>query len=289
MHELEKDLRWTMNPITNRTKRIAPIRNRRQSIALLGIVVPLLIWRTITLYFPLHGAPQTWLRPLLFPLLFSFGFAALVWLLRSATLPAAGTGLLVCLILARVPSPGARFGAIPALITLFVITFVATRLGRAAKERRGLAEPRSGRKASQIIANLGIAALCVSAGWYAACIAALAEAAADTASSEIGQAWGGQPWLITTLRRVPRGKDGGVSLQGTAAGIAAAALVVAAAGLRQQEGLVFAAACAGLIFDSLLGAIVEERGWIGNDLVNFTSTLFSALLVLAWKLLCSAR
>jgi uncharacterized membrane protein len=34
----------------------------------------------------------------------------------------------------------------------------------------------------------------------------------------------------------------------------------------------------GLFFDSLLGATVERRGWIGNDLVNFTSTLFAAAL-----------
>ena len=41
---------------------------------------------------------------------------------------------------------------------------------------------------------------------------------------------------------------------------------------------VFAAGCAGLIFDSMLGATVERKGWLGNDLVNFTSTVFAALL-----------
>ncbi len=34
----------------------------------------------------------------------------------------------------------------------------------------------------------------------------------------------------------------------------------------------------GLFFDSVLGATVERRGWMGNDLVNFTSTLFAAIL-----------
>jgi uncharacterized membrane protein len=34
----------------------------------------------------------------------------------------------------------------------------------------------------------------------------------------------------------------------------------------------------GLFFDSLLGATVERRGWIGNDLVNFVSTLVAALI-----------
>jgi uncharacterized membrane protein len=36
----------------------------------------------------------------------------------------------------------------------------------------------------------------------------------------------------------------------------------------------------GLFFDSLLGATVERKGWIGNDLVNFTSTAFAAALSL---------
>jgi uncharacterized membrane protein len=34
----------------------------------------------------------------------------------------------------------------------------------------------------------------------------------------------------------------------------------------------------GLFFDSLLGATLERRGWVGNDLVNFISTLFAAVL-----------
>jgi len=41
------------------------------------------------------------------------------------------------------------------------------------------------------------------------------------------------------------------------------------------------AACAGLFFDSFLGATIERRGWIGNDLVNFTSTLVAALIATA--------
>jgi uncharacterized membrane protein len=32
----------------------------------------------------------------------------------------------------------------------------------------------------------------------------------------------------------------------------------------------------GLFFDSVVGATVERRGWVGNDLVNFASTAFAA-------------
>lgn len=42
--------------------------------------------------------------------------------------------------------------------------------------------------------------------------------------SYILQAYGTTAYLITTLKRVPRGTEGAVSLEGTAAGIVAAAL-----------------------------------------------------------------
>jgi uncharacterized membrane protein len=42
----------------------------------------------------------------------------------------------------------------------------------------------------------------------------------------------------------------------------------------------FAAGVAGLFFDSLLGATVERKGWINNDLVNFCSTAFAAAISL---------
>jgi uncharacterized protein (TIGR00297 family) len=258
-------------------------RDGRQSAALVWIVTPLLAVGAA--YAPLHAAARgSSLAPWITPLLLSAGFAALVWLLKAATRPAAAIGFLVCMILAQ--QPGVH--ALPALVALFLLTFAATRFGRSKKESQRLAEGRSGRRASQIVANLGVAALCGSLGWHAGCIAALAEAAADTVSSEIGQAVGGEVWLITTGRRVAAGTDGGISAAGTGAGVVAAALVVAAAamhdGLWPEVLLAFAAACAGLIFDSVLGATVERRGWLGNDLVNFSSTLFAAAIAVIWLL-----
>lgn len=53
--------------------------------------------------------------------------------------------------------------------------------------------------------------------------ASFASKLADTTSSEIGKAYGQTTYLITNLQRVPRGTEGAVSLEGTAAGVAAAA------------------------------------------------------------------
>ena len=227
---------------------------------------------------------------------FSAGFGLLVWRLRSATGPAAAMGAVICLniLLGQwggrgVPSAGWRDTGLPALLALFVLTFAATRFGRSRKEAMGTAEARTGRRAAQVVANLGVAGLCAGAGatvWMAACVAALAEATADTVSSEMGQVFAGSRWgrtlLITTGRPVAAGTDGGVSVAGTLFGMAGALVTVVMSPFALTGGAllltVFAAGCAGLIFDSMLGATVERRGWLGNDLVNFTSTVFAALL-----------
>jgi uncharacterized protein (TIGR00297 family) len=271
-----------------RQKAISEKRDGMQSRGLVWGIAPLLAFGA--LYPPIQAAARgASLMPWIVPLLLSFGFAALVWMLRAATAPASGIGFLVCMLLAQPQklwgTGGSFHMALPALMALFVLTFVATRFGRSKKEARNLAETRSGRRASQIVANLGMAGLCAALGWYAGCIAALGEAAADTVSSEIGQAVGGTAVLITTGQRVPAGTDGGLSVAGSVAGVVAAAIVVAvgaASTMRWTEmSLVVVASCSGLFFDSVLGATVERYGWLGNDLVNFCSTLFSAGLAVA--------
>jgi uncharacterized protein (TIGR00297 family) len=112
--------------------------------------------------------------------------------------------------------------------------------------------------------------------------AALTVAAAATVSSECGQALRREARLITTFERVPAGTDGGVTLGGTAAGAVAAGLVSlvgAWAALLPMRWMWIAVAAGvfGMVVDSFLGALFERRGWIGNDSVNFISTVVAAV------------
>ena len=234
-------------------------------------------------------------------------FGLIVWWLRAGTpgAAAAGAAITASLMYSTVQYPyqtsWLHCGLLP-LLAVFLLTYAATKIGRAKKERLGTAEPKRGRNAAQVAANLGIAALVAiprimahpgtregdtQGEWSQLfAMAALAEAAADTVSSEIGQVFGGQPRMFTTLRRVEPGTDGGVTLLGTAAGVLAAALVAAIAAWTMQAGwlefgVVTVGGAFGLLFDSLLGATLERKGWLNNDAVNFLSTLSAVLAPLA--------
>jgi uncharacterized protein (TIGR00297 family) len=185
---------------------------------------------------------------------------------------------------------GAGWAGFAGLCTVFGLTWAATRFGYGRKQSLGTAEARSGRIAAQVIANLGVAAICALAlvlmkdvRFFLALGAALAEAAADTVSSEIGQAIGGRPRLVTRWTAVPPGTDGALTVAGTAAGIAAAIVVGAVFAFATPFGRHGFAICsgagiAGSFADSLLGATLERRGLIGNNTVNFLSTLVAAAI-----------
>jgi len=80
-----------------------------------------------------------------------------------------------------------------------------------------------------------------------ALVAAFATAAADTVSSEIGQAFGRTAYLVTSFKRVPAGTEGAVSLEGTLAGFGAStvpAAFAAAASLITWPGAAIVVAAA---------------------------------------------
>jgi uncharacterized protein (TIGR00297 family) len=166
-----------------------------------------------------------------------------------------------------------------------------------------------------VFANGGVAALAALLALtdrmaLVALAGALAAATADTWSTEIGGRSAARPRLITTGRPVAPGTSGGITLLGTAGGLAGAAFLAAAAVLlalvpRDAGAWVLAAGVGGGLADSLLGATLQARyrcsacaaigetprcacggetrlasglGWLTNDAVNIACTLAGAAI-----------
>ena len=118
-------------------------------------------------------------------------------------------------------------------------------------------------------------------------VASLATKLSDTCESEIGKAYGKSTFLITTLKPVPPGTEGAISLEGTAAGVVGSAVL---AGYALGCGLVSRSAmlpCLAATFvatkcESLIGAIAQDRfALLTNEVVNFINTLIGATLAIA--------
>ena len=208
-------------------------------------------------------------------------FAILGRLVHGVTISGAFAGAVVCFAIYSGVGPGAFL----AVVFVFTITWLATRLGYRRKLRLGTAEKKDGRRASQVLANLAVAGACAAAYGYLqkeilllGLAAALAEAAADTVSSEVGQLSLHEARLITNWEAVPAGTDGGVSWAGSLAGLAAAAAVSLVCFLANViPGRLVApailAGAVGMIADSYMGAVLERRRLLKNDAVNFLGTV----------------
>jgi uncharacterized protein (TIGR00297 family) len=127
------------------------------------------------------------------------------------------------------------------------------------------------RDAVQVLANGGVFAVLACLSPHAplartAALGALAAAMADTWATEAGTLLGGTPRSLRTMRVVPPGTSGGVSLPGTLA-LVAGAVVLAIAGLAlglvhgTEVLAVTTGGVAGAMTDSLLGATLQERRW----------------------------
>ncbi len=165
--------------------------------------------------------------------------------------------------------------------------------------------PGGRRTARQVLANGGVAAAAALAGGWPAFAGALAAATADTWATEIGAFSPVAPRLVTTGAPVPVGTSGGITVLGTAGGVAGGLLIATlATTLRPAPWAVVAVAgMAGMAADSLCGAALQgsfecascgerhERAdtlchepvklirgwrWLDNDGVNVVATLVGA-------------
>jgi uncharacterized protein (TIGR00297 family) len=170
-------------------------------------------------------------------------------------------------------------------ILLLVFFITSSALSRAFKKnKQGVSEKFSKgheRDAGQVFGNGGIASLFAAlhffypeAAWpWIGFAASLAAVNADTWATELGVLSPHPPRLITDLSKVvERGTSGGISLAGTLASLAGAALIgILASFLGTQPAavstglIVTLAGLAGSLFDSLLGATVQAMYFCPKD------------------------
>jgi uncharacterized protein (TIGR00297 family) len=188
-------------------------------------------------------------------------------------------------------------GAYALCASFLVLGSAATRVGAARKEDAGIAEARGGARGPRNLwGSAGAALACLAAGFVVgggvvgavarvAYVAAIATKMSDTLASEIGKAYGGDTWLITSGRKVPRGTEGGVSVEGSVAGVAGS-LVAAAIGALTglfwgvdwpvAAAIVAVSALVGTTVESVIGERLQERLQWSNELVNFVNTAVGA-------------
>lgn len=210
-----------------------------------------------------------------YALLLPFLLAAAAFLTKSLDTPGTLTGLLMGygLLLA------AGFGWFFVMLVFFVAASLATRYRYAAKRR--IRQNQRVRGAEHVLANGIVSLLMALSGNFYGFLGAMASAAADTLSSEIGVLSRSRPRLVTTLEQVPAGTNGGVTSLGTAAGLLGA-LLVGASGLLIVNSLsvILVAAVAGMIgcfMDSYIGAVFERRGLVRNWTTNLLATISGAV------------
>ena len=168
------------------------------------------------------------------------------------------------------------------LIFLFLILgLVSTKYKHQYKKDIGVYE--GTRTLKNVISNGIVPFIMAAFGNYGGFIGSIATATADTLASEIGVTV--QPRLITTLKKVPPGTDGGISVLGTAAGIIGAGIIGVAAYLLGifpdpfvTLKISIIAGTVGCFVDSILGAVLERRNYISNEYVNLIATITGAAL-----------
>jgi len=271
---------------------------------------------------PAHSRRNIVLGPTPRAFLIGFGSASAIAVAayRARSLDASGA-------LAAVVVGTATYGALErpgaaVLLAFFTTSVALSRLGKRRKRALLVDVDKTGpRDGAQVVANGGVAALCAllalrgDARSAIAFAGAFAAATADTWGTEIGTLARGRPRSILTLRPIATGLSGGITVTGTLAEAAGAALIACVAsashlgtarlGTRRVGLAVALGGLTGALVDSVLGASVQslrwcpvclratERelhlcgtptvplrglGWFGNDAVNVAATLAGALV-----------
>lgn len=184
------------------------------------------------------------------------------------------------------------------LIFFFVIATMATKYKYKEKSKKGIAEKNKGARSYVNVLGNGLIASFFAILYYVGPVylnldsdifllgflGSLATATADTAGGEIGRLSSSKPRLITNLKVVETGSDGGVTLLGQFAELLVAFLIGIIAYLMGMgdTNIVIIAGVAGFLganIDSIVGATLETwYEFFGNNHTNIIATISGGII-----------
>ncbi|WRH65699.1 MAG: TIGR00297 family protein [Planktothrix sp. GU0601_MAG3] len=192
------------------------------------------------------------------------------------------------------------------VVFYFLVGSGVTRIGKAEKEAAGIAEKRGGARGPENVWGSALTGMLCGLGVFflqllfpdaveiqswiplllLGYVASFSTKLSDTCGSEIGKAYGQKTFLITTLKPVPKGTEGAVSLEGTLAGVVASIVVSLLAwtiGLIDVWGIIWSVMAAFIAtnLESVIGATLQTKWtWLTNEIVNFINTLIGAIVAI---------
>lgn len=182
------------------------------------------------------------------------------------------------------------------LVAFTLMGFAATKAGFSKKKERGLQEGTKGERGAKNVLGVSIPAAIIALMYYylqwdftmmgIAYIATIAVASADTAASELGTR-DPRVRLITNLKKVPPGTNGGISIFGTLASLVGA-LAASAIGWViifgfSELSLFFIPVLSGFVgcmLDSFFGVTLEDQGHISKYSNNALTGLLGGIIAM---------
>ena len=189
------------------------------------------------------------------------------------------------------------------VVVYLLLGSLVTKIGYKFKKRKGVAEKREGRRGPEnvwgsaatglflaVMINLNLFNVVFLKIGFAASFAAKL---ADTFGSEIGKRFGRDTYLITSFRKVKRGTEGGISLEGTLASILGAffmAFIMLRLSIISTNYHFMIVSLSGFfatLSESIIGAKYQNKYKLSNEMVNAIQTSLSsvyAIFLLAFYL-----
>ena len=184
------------------------------------------------------------------------------------------------------------------VVIYLLLGSLVTKIGFNFKKEQGIAEKRGGRRGPENVwgsAATGLF-LAIMTKFNAANVsmfkigfaASFAAKLADTFGSEIGKRFGKDTYLITSLKKVERGTEGGISLEGTLASVLGSifmAFIMLRLSLIPKSHFIIVAVSGVLatLSESVIGARFQNKYKLSNEMVNAIQTSIAAIFAILYS------